>query len=101
MLISVAYVNLASGRQQEGIEFLEKARNTAPEVLPARIGLAALYEQDGAHAKARAEVAEILRIRPDLTVEIALELLPVVSVLGAEELAQYPGLLRAAGLPSS
>jgi tetratricopeptide (TPR) repeat protein len=101
VLLSVAYVNLAADRRQEAIEFLEKTRTSAPEVLPARVGLAALYEQEGAHAKARAEVAELLRIRPDLTVESALELLPVVSLLGPEELTEYPGLLRAAGLPSS
>ena len=93
----VAYVNLAADRRQEAIEFLEKTRTLAPEVLPARLGLAALYEQDGARTKARAEVAEILRIRPDLTVEAALELLPMV---GRDELVAYPGLLRAAGLPS-
>ena len=101
VLISMAYVNLAADRRQEGIEFMEKARTLAPEVLPARVALATLYEQDGAHAKARAEVDEILRIRPDLTVDSALEMLPVASMLGAEEFAAYPGLLRAAGLPSS
>ena len=97
VLISVAYVNLAADRREEAVQFLEQARTSAPEALPGRMALAALYEQAGAHEKARAEVAEILSIRPDLTVETGLELL---LVLGPEELAAYPPLLRAAGMPA-
>jgi adenylate cyclase len=100
VLIAVAWVNLAANRRPEAVAFLEKTRDTAPEVLPARIGLAVLYEQGGEHAKARREVDEILRIRPDVTADTAMELVPAgAQLLGAEELARYPDLLRAAGLP--
>lgn len=42
----------------------------------------------------------MLRVRPDLTADDAMELIPGLErVLSAEELASYPDHLRAAGLP--
>jgi tetratricopeptide (TPR) repeat protein len=100
VLIAVAWVNLAADRRPEAVAFLEKTRDAAPEVLAARVALAVLYEQGGEHAKAGREVDEILRIRPDVTADTAMELVPAgAQLLGAEELARYPDLLRAAGLP--
>jgi hypothetical protein len=47
-------------------------------------------------------VAEILRVRPDLTVEDAMELFPGLDQsLSPEEVANYPDVLRPAGLPAS
>jgi TolB-like protein/Tfp pilus assembly protein PilF len=100
ILTSVAYVNLAAGRRQEAVEFLERARATAPGNVTLRVALAALYEEEGAHEKAQAAVAEILHLRPDLSAEAAMELiLGLDQIVSAEELAQYPVHLRKAGLP--
>ncbi|MBW1683606.1 MAG: tetratricopeptide repeat protein [Deltaproteobacteria bacterium] len=100
VLMSVAYVNFAAGRREEGVDFLERARAASPDSLMPRVGLAAYYEQEGQHAKAAAVVQEILRVVPDLTAERAVELIPGVErTVSSEELAQYPDNLRKAGLP--
>jgi adenylate cyclase len=100
LLVSIAYVNLAAGRRQEAVKFMERARTALPDFIPVLVSLAALYEEDGQHEKAKAEVAEILRVRPDLTAEGAIELIPGLNrLLSPEELAQYPDYLREAGLP--
>ena len=42
----------------------------------------------------------MLRVRPDLTAESAMELMPGLEhILSPEEFAQFRGDLRAAGLP--
>jgi adenylate cyclase len=100
LLLSVAYVNLAVGRSEEGVEFLERARAAAPESLLPRVLLAAYYESQGQHAKAAAAVREMLGVAPDLTAERAMELIPGLErVFSSEELAQFPDDLRKAGLP--
>jgi TolB-like protein/class 3 adenylate cyclase/Tfp pilus assembly protein PilF len=100
VLISVAYVNFAAGRREEGADFLERARAARPESLVPRVGLAVYYEMEGQHAKAAAAVQEILRVAPDLTAERAMELIPGLErTVSSEELAQYPDNLRKAGLP--
>jgi adenylate cyclase len=100
VLMSVSYVNFAAGRRQEAVEFMERARATAPDLVIARVALAGFYQLEGAHEKARAEIAEALRVRPDLTAEGAMEMIPGLErILSPEELAQYPDLLREAGLP--
>ena len=100
VLGSVAYVNLVAGRRQEAVELLEQARAVAPGAVIPRIGLAAFYEEEGAHEKAQAVVAEILRVTPDLTAERAMDLIQGLDqILSPEELARYPDYLRKAGLP--
>jgi adenylate cyclase len=95
-----AYVNLAAGRRQEAVELFEQARAVYPGDVIGRIVLAAFYEEEGAHEKAQAVVAEILRVTPDLTVERAMDLIPWLDqILSPEELARLPDYLRKAGLP--
>jgi adenylate cyclase len=95
-----AYVNLAAGRRQEAVELFEQARAVSPGSVPVRIALAALYEEEGAHEKAQAVVAEILRVTPDLTAERAMDLNQGLNqILSPEELARYSDYLRKAGLP--
>jgi adenylate cyclase len=99
VLMSVAYVNFAAGRREEGVDFLERARAASRDNLLPRVGLAAYYEQEGQHAKAAAVVQEMLRVVPDLTAERAMELIPgLEGAISSEELAQYPDTLRKAGL---
>jgi adenylate cyclase len=100
LLASVAYVNVAAGRREEGMDFMERARAASPDSLAPRVALAAYYEQEGQHAKATAAVREMLRVVPDLTAERAMELIPGLErTVRSEELAHYPDLLREAGLP--
>jgi adenylate cyclase len=100
LLLSVAYVNFAAGRREEGLDFLERARVAAPESLLPRVLLAGYYEQEGHHAKAAAAAREMLRVVPDLSAERAMELIPGLErMFSSEELAQYPEALRKAGLP--
>jgi adenylate cyclase len=100
VLQSVAYVNFAAGRREEGVDFLERARAATPDNLIPRVGLAAYYEREGQHAKAAAAVQEMLRVVPDLTAERAMELLPGLErTLSSEDLARFPDTLRKAGLP--
>jgi adenylate cyclase len=100
VLVSVAYVNFAAGRRAEAVQFMERARSAAPDLVTVRVALTGFYQLEGAPEKARTEVTAIRRIRPDLAVEEAMEMLPgLEQILSAEELAQYPDLLREAGLP--
>ena len=81
---------------------MEQAMAAGPDNVTIRVLPAGFYEQEGVHDKARDVVAEMLRVRPDLTVEAAMELVPgLAQILSPDELAEFPGLLRAAGLPSS
>jgi adenylate cyclase len=100
LLTIAAYVNLAAGRRQEAVELWEQARAVSPGAVSVRIVLAALYEEEGAHEKAQAVVAEILRVTPDLTAERAMDLFQgQAQTLSPEELARYSDYLREAGLP--
>jgi adenylate cyclase len=100
LLLSVAYVNFAAGRREEGVDFLERARVAGPESLVPRVALAGYYEQEGQHAKASAVTQEMLRVVPDLSAERAMELIPGLErMFSSEELAQFPDNLRKAGLP--
>ena len=52
----------------------ERARVANPDLITARIPLAALYESEGRHEEARAAVQEILRVNPDFTADHAAQL---------------------------
>ena len=84
-------VDYAAGRKDRAIEHWQQARSANPDMILARIGLAAHYESVGRHEEAQALVEEILRVNPNLTTEFA----STIS-LGREE---WPTLLRRAGLP--
>jgi class 3 adenylate cyclase len=67
---------------------------------PVHVFRVKLEAEARAPEKARAVVAEILRVTPDLTVERAMDLiLGLDQILSPEELARYPDYLRKAGLP--
>ncbi len=74
LLTFVAAVNLLAGRTQEAVEMYERARVANPDLIPARIPLAAIYESEGRHEEARAVVQEILRVNPDFTADHAAQL---------------------------
>ena len=78
---------------------LERVRQASPDLLLARVVLAAYYEREGRYERASALVEEILRVREDFTVEEARALMPVENAIGSEEAAQFRDALRKAGLP--
>ena len=92
-LIAVAYVTLRAGRTQEAVEMFEQARAGSPDLITARIPLAAIYESEGRHEEARAVVQEILRVNPDFTADHAAQL-----SAGAAT-PERTKALRRAGLP--
>ncbi len=100
LLMTVAYVNWAAGRRAEAVELMERVRLANPDNILARVGLAVYYEGEGQHEEAVAAAREILRVRPDLTAEGAMQLLPgLEAIVDADEFARYPDTLRSAGLP--
>ncbi len=92
-LIAVAYVNLRAGRTQEAVETFEQARLANPDLITARIPLAAIYESEGRHEEARAVVQEILRVNPDFTADHAAQ------ITGGSLTPERIKALRSAGLP--
>jgi Flp pilus assembly protein TadD len=96
----VAIVNLAAGRTDDAIDLMERVRSANRDMLWVRTVLAVYYEQEGRHDEAVAAVAEIKRIRPDLTAEEAMEIVSALEqVPGFGDQAQLLGDLRRAGLP--
>ncbi len=88
----VAYVNFSAGRTEKAVELWEQVRAANPDMILARIPLAAIYESEGRHEEARAVVQEILRVNPDLTADHAAQL----TVRATPEQTKA---LRSAGLP--
>jgi adenylate cyclase len=93
--VMVAYINFAAGRTDEAVELWEQVRAANPDMVLARIPLAALYESWGRHEEARALAQEILRVNPDLTAESATRLAAVAGL----DMDEIRGNLRNAGLP--
>ncbi len=91
----VASVNFAAGRSEKAVELWEQIRASNPDMILARIPLAALYESEGRHEEARVLVQEILRVNRDLTAESATELVLTVGFDKDEAIDN----LRSAGLP--
>ncbi len=71
----------------------EQARAASPDLILARVPLAAIYESEGRHEEARAVVQEILRVNPDFTADHAAQL-----YAGAATPERIKAL-RSAGLP--
>jgi len=91
--LAVPYLNLRAGRTQEAVEMFEQARVANPDLILARIPLAAIYESKGRHEEARAVVQEILRVNPDFTADHAAQF--SAETLGSEQTKA----LRRAWLP--
>jgi adenylate cyclase len=58
------------GRYEEAIAVLKQALTRHPALLPAHLNLAVVYSELGRGEEARAEVAEVLRINPQWSLEI-------------------------------
>jgi adenylate cyclase len=58
-----------TGRQEEVLDALQQALSLTPNWLPARLCLAFIYSELGRETEAQAEVAEVLRLSPNFSVE--------------------------------
>jgi adenylate cyclase len=58
-----------TGQYEEAIETLKKAIERTPDVIFPHVRLVAVYSDLGREQEARAEAAEVLRIKPDFSVE--------------------------------
>jgi len=66
-----------AGRPEKAIAPLEQYLTRYPNILGAHLTLAAVYSELGREAEARAEVAEVLRINPQFSLEIYRERVPI------------------------
>jgi tetratricopeptide (TPR) repeat protein len=100
LLLSVAFVNMAAGRDEEAVALMERVRSANRDNLGSRVVLAMHYQQTGRSEEASAAVREIQRVRPDLSADEAMEIVPGLErVYGADRFARSLDGLREAGLP--
>ena len=60
-----------AGRTEEAIATMKRAISASPNYLPPHLTLAAIYSELGRGEEAKAEVAEVLRISPNFSLEVA------------------------------
>lgn len=100
LLLALSYINYGAGRVAESMKFLEKVRRENADNILARIGLARYHQHEGDKEQASALVAEILKINPEMTAAIAMELIPSLeNIHPKKEFLCYADDLVAAGLP--
>jgi TolB-like protein/class 3 adenylate cyclase/Tfp pilus assembly protein PilF len=93
----LGYAQLRAGRVEEAIRIWEGVRLSNPDQLPTLFSLVSYYEGAGRHEEARALVAEIRRVNPELRAD---DVGTRCSVGGsAEDLTTTRENLRRAGLP--
>jgi hypothetical protein len=96
----LAFVHFAAGHSREATELFERGRDSNPDLILARVGLAVEYERAGRHDDAHQVVREILNTNPQLTTDAVVRLVPGLDrIVGPEELEELKTGLRRAGLP--
>jgi TolB-like protein/Tfp pilus assembly protein PilF len=88
----------AAGRYEEAIGEFRKAINRTPDNFFAHFGLAATYSLAGREEEARAEVAEVLRIKPNTSLKGSERNLPYKNKADTDHLINA---MRKAGLPET
>ena len=91
----LAWAYTLTGRYEEALEVLDRALIRDPDFPSTHIVLAIIYGKTGKDKEARAEVAEILRINPNFSMELLRERIPYKDQATSEELLET---LRKAGL---
>jgi len=86
------------GRYEEAIVQLKKAINLSPDSLYPHTGLAATYSLAGRDEEARAEVSEVLRIQPKISLK---SLAKRVAYKNKADIDKFIDALRKAGLPET
>ena len=83
------------GQYEEAVAAQQKALRRNPDFLSSHTVLAALYSELGRGEKARAEVAEMLRISPQFSLKVYGQRVPFKN---PADLERYLAALRKAGL---
>jgi len=94
-LADVGTVYALAGRHEEARAFLQRYLSRFPNNLPVHLTLAAVYSELGQTAEARAEVAEVLRLNPNFSLEVARQR---SAIKDPATLERYIAALRKAGL---
>jgi adenylate cyclase len=91
--VGTAYA--VAGRYEEARVPLQRFLSRYPNILPVHLTLAAVYSELGKEAEARAEVAEVLRINPQFSLEVHRQRMPIKDPAVLE---RHLAALRKAGL---
>ncbi|NOT58120.1 MAG: tetratricopeptide repeat protein, partial [Deltaproteobacteria bacterium] len=94
-LASVGAAYATAGRPEEAIAPLQRYISRYPNILGAHLTLAAAYSELGQATEARAEIAEVLRINPQFSLEVYK---PRVPIKDPAVLERHIAALRKAGL---
>jgi tetratricopeptide (TPR) repeat protein len=68
---------MVAGRYEEARAPLQRYLSRYPNILPYHLALAVVYSELGQAAEARAEVAEVLRLNPNFSLEIHKQRAPI------------------------
>ena len=99
-LFSLGRAQYMRGRDLDAIDLFQRSISAAPAYLPAHIWLAGAYASSGLAENARAEVAEVKRLRPDCTIlRYRSKGLAQTHPIYLEKTARLWAGLRNAGLP--
>jgi len=98
-LMAIADVNFLAGRTKVAQELYERIRAANPDLIPARLQLAVIYESQGRHEEAQLLVQESLRVNPHLTTDLLANEQLTAGFFDANEKAVVRDRLRRAGLP--
>jgi tetratricopeptide (TPR) repeat protein len=71
LLANIGWAYSLAGRPEEAIAPLKQYLSRYPNILGAHLLLAAAYSELGKDAEARADAAEVLRINPNYSLEVA------------------------------
>jgi len=94
-LASVGAAYYLAGRPEEAIAPLKQYLTRYPNILGAHLTLAAVYSELGKGTEAQAEVAEVLRINPQFSLEVYKQRTPIKDPATLEH---HLAALRKAGL---
>jgi adenylate cyclase len=94
-LVNLGFAYRVAGRYAEALVPLKKVLSLNPDDAPAHVNLTACYVELGRMQEAQAEAAEILRLNPKFSLEIAKQSWPYKN---PADLERYLAVLRKAGL---
>ncbi len=80
---------------EEAVSTYKKSLQLAPDNIVSHIGLAAIYSMTGREKDARAEAAEVLRVKPNFSLDSLPKMLPYKD---QSETDKVSNALRKAGL---